>query len=126
MITGTTLNTLSQLRHEMAHAGRTAEEAALQEALLVLARRERGFLSTGQAAERLGVSIPTIRRWVERGALAGGSTGGRWIVAAESVDRLVRLRRALVALDREGNPSEAAPMSAPAAVDSEHHVSRDR
>jgi len=105
MVSLTTLTTLESLEQEMAQTGRSIEEAALREALGALARPERGFLTTGQAAERLGVSIPTIKRWIERGTLAGGPVGGRWVVAQESVDRLGRLRESLATLDQEGNPS---------------------
>lgn len=100
-----TLQTLAELEREMARAGRLREEAALREALRQLARPERGVLTTGEAAARLGVSIPTVKRWIERGVLAGGRIGGRWLVAQESVEQLVHLHEALVALDHEGNPS---------------------
>jgi excisionase family DNA binding protein len=100
-----TLQTLADLEDEMVRAGRATERQALHEALQSLGRPERGFLTTGQAAERLGVSIPTVKRWIERGALAGGPLGGRWVVATESVEQMVRLRAALAVLDREGNPS---------------------
>lgn len=99
------LTTLEELEQEMAQEGRVREKTALHEALNALVRPERGFLTTGQAAERLGVSIPTIKRWIERDNLAGGQLGGRWVVSQESVDRLVRLRETLRALDEEGNPS---------------------
>ena len=100
-----TLTTLAELEQEMARAGRAREEEALREAVRALARPERGFLTTGQAARRLGVSIPTVKRWIERGALAGGAMGGRWLVSSEGVEHLVRLRQSLVALDREVNPT---------------------
>jgi excisionase family DNA binding protein len=105
MVSLTTLTTLEELEREMAGAGREREEAALREALGLLARPERGFLTTGQAAARLGVSIPTVKRWIERGTLTGGPLGGRWVVAQEGVDRLCRLREALAGLDQEGNPN---------------------
>ncbi|HEY8746227.1 MAG TPA: helix-turn-helix domain-containing protein [Chloroflexota bacterium] len=105
MVDLATLTTLEALEQEMAQTGRAREKAALQEALGALARPERGFLTTGRAAENLGVSIPTIKRWVERGALTGGALGGRWVVSQDSVDRLVQLRESLLALDREGNPT---------------------
>src|SRR5205823_1871997 len=93
------------LEAEMAQTGRTREKAALHEALSALARPERGFLTTGQAAEKLGVSIPTIKRWIERGTLAGGAFGGRWVVSRESIDHILHLRESLRALDLEGNPT---------------------
>lgn len=105
MVAITILKTLAELEQEMGRAGRATEEEALREALRTLARRRGEFLTTGEAAERLGVSIPTVKRWIERGALAGGPMGGRWLVAPESVERMVRLRESLVELDREGNPT---------------------
>ena len=105
MVDLTTLTALEALEAEMGNAGRAREEAALREALNALARPERGFLTTGRAAERLGVSIPTVKRWIERGALAGGALGGRWVVTQESVDLVSRLRESLAALDQEGNPT---------------------
>jgi excisionase family DNA binding protein len=108
MVSVGTIRTLAELEEEMGRAGRANEQQALRETLHALARPEHDLLTTGQAAERLGVSIPTIKRWVERGALAGGSLGTRWLISAESVDRLVRLRAAVVKLDREGNPTHEA------------------
>ena len=102
MVKLATLNTLAKLEQEMARAGRTAEEEALREARRALARPERGFLTMGQAAERLGVSIPTVKQWLGRGALTGGPLAdGRWRVSTESVDHLVSLRESLLELDRE-------------------------
>jgi excisionase family DNA binding protein len=101
----TTLSVLAELEREMTSAGRVAEGEALRDARLALARPERGVLSTGQAADRLGVSIPTVKRWVERGTLSGRAVGGRWAISQESVDRLVRLRAVLDEVDAEGNPT---------------------
>lgn len=78
----TTLDTLLQLRREMAAEGRTTEEA-----------------------QRLGVSISTVKRWVERGVLRGMDMGTRWLVARESVGRIVHLRKTLIEMDAEGNPT---------------------
>jgi excisionase family DNA binding protein len=105
MVALSTLSTLASLAREMAQAGRSAEEAALREAQSALRRPERGIMTTGQAAGRLGVTIPTIKRWIERGALSGGPVGGRWVVSSESVERVRRVRETLVALDAEGNPA---------------------
>ena len=105
MVNLTTLSTLEDLEVEMGREGRSREKAALHEALNALARPERGFLTTGRAADLLGVSIPTVKRWIERGTLAGGALGRRWVVSQESVERLARLRVSLLALDQEGNPT---------------------
>jgi hypothetical protein len=81
------------------------EEAAPREAVHALARPARGFLTIDQAAESLGVSVPTVRGFVERGALAAGPGEGCEFVSAEGVEHLVRLRESLRELDREGNPT---------------------
>jgi excisionase family DNA binding protein len=106
MVGITTLKTLGELEQEMGRAGRTTEEEALREALRTLARRRGEVLTTGEAADQLGVSIPTVKRWIERGVLVGSLMGGRWLVAPDSVQRLARLKASLVELDQEGNPTE--------------------
>jgi hypothetical protein len=62
-------------------------------------------LTVVQAAEPLGISIPTVGSWLERGTLDGELVEGCWLVAGESVERILRVRRVLQELDREGNPS---------------------
>src|SRR3954467_6275038 len=102
MVAIATLTTLAAVEQEMKQAGRVQEERALREALTALAQPGRDILTTGQAAARLGVSIPTVKRGAERGALAGYRIGNRWRISAESVDHLVRLRNSLMALEEEG------------------------
>ena len=98
-------DTLSRLERDLAQQGQSEYEAAVGEAINALARSN-GLLTTGQAAERLAVSRPTIKRWIERGALAGVATGTRWLVSEADVERLVRVRRNLAELDAEGNPTD--------------------
>ncbi|HET8630263.1 MAG TPA: helix-turn-helix domain-containing protein [Thermomicrobiales bacterium] len=105
MVRFSTLDRLAALEAEMDRAGRPEEQRALREARIALARADQGFVTTGVAAARLGVSIPTVKRWVARGTLVGGALGTRWLVSNESIERVLALRRALAALDREGNPT---------------------
>ena len=105
MVSFTTLDRLTALEQEMERAGRAEDRRALHEARVALARSAQGFVTTGVAAERLGVSIPTVKRWIERGTLAGGLLGSRWLVSVESIERVLSLRRSLAALDHEGNPT---------------------
>jgi len=52
-------------------------------------------LRIGQAAEILGLSVDTLRRWAESGALrASRSEGGQRLIAASEVRRLLGKRRA--------------------------------
>lgn len=100
-----TLETLARLEQEMAAADRTVEQQALRDAMAALARPDRGYLTTGQAAEQLGVSIPTVKNWIGRGTLIGSELGGRWYVAKESVERILEIRRLSAEMDAEGNPT---------------------
>jgi excisionase family DNA binding protein len=105
MVEKAVIETLARLEHDLAEQGKAEYEAAVREAINALARSN-GLLTTGQAAERLHVSVPTIKRWIERGALAGVATGTRWLVSEADVDRLVRVERNLAELDAEGNPTD--------------------
>ncbi len=105
MVTPETLTIVRELALELSRAVRLREEKALLEALRALSRPECMSLTPDEAAQRLGVSVPTVKRWIAQGALIGDMLGERWWVSAESVARLVRLREALVALDAEGNPT---------------------
>lgn len=56
-------------------------------------RNERS-LRIGQAAEILGVSVDTLRRWAEAGTLrTARSAGGQRVIAASEVRRLLGKRR---------------------------------
>ncbi|MBI2907030.1 MAG: helix-turn-helix domain-containing protein [Chloroflexi bacterium] len=99
-----TIETLAELHQEMLAAERTAAADALSEALSALARG-RGWLTTGEAAERLGVTIPTIKDWIRRGTLKGAPMGSRWAVSEESVERILGIRKTLGDLEQEGYPT---------------------
>jgi len=61
-------------------------------------RNER-VLRIGQAAEILGVSVDTLRRWAEDGELrTSRSDGGQRLVAASEVRRLLGKRRTVAPL----------------------------
>ncbi|HVC33656.1 MAG TPA: helix-turn-helix domain-containing protein [Chloroflexota bacterium] len=101
-----TIRALADLEQEMAETQRIAEAEALHEALAALARPARGWLSTGQAAERLGVTVPTVKDWIRRGTLEGQPVGSRWRVSEASVDKVLRVREMVAEQDEEGYPSE--------------------
>ncbi|MFY0409739.1 helix-turn-helix domain-containing protein [Solicola sp. PLA-1-18] len=48
-----------------------------------------GAITVAQAATRLGVSVRTVRRWVDRGRLSALSSGdGRTLLSSEAVEDL--------------------------------------
>ncbi len=95
---------LVQLAQRLSAGGQAEEAEAVREALSELGQKL-GFITTGAAADQLGVSIPTVRRWTSRGTLDGFDTGTRLLVSQASVERLLRLREDLEAMDEEGNPT---------------------
>lgn len=100
-----TIEKLAELEQEMVAAQREPAAEAIRKALAALARPNRGWLTTGQAAEKLGVSIPTVKDWIKRGTLKGTPVGSRWIASEESVERILGIRKALGDLEEEGFPS---------------------
>jgi excisionase family DNA binding protein len=100
-----TIDTVSRLGRELAEGGRTEEAAALEELLAAVARPGRGLLTTGQAAERLGVAVQTVKNWIERGTLRGINTGTRWLVSEESVETVEGVRRTFAQAEDEGYPT---------------------
>src|SRR5438105_776741 len=61
-----TIQVLADLEREMADAQRTAAASAIRDAITILVSPARGWISTGQAAERLGVTVPTVKEWIRR------------------------------------------------------------
>ncbi len=47
-------------------------------------------LSPGQAAARIGTSTRTVQRWITAGRLPAKRIGGRWRVASDALDALIR------------------------------------
>jgi molybdopterin-binding protein len=55
---------------------------------------ENGHVRIGEAAEMLGVSVETVRRWQNGGRLGGSrTTGGQRLVSLADVQRLLSERR---------------------------------
>jgi excisionase family DNA binding protein len=67
-----------------------------------------GVLTTGEAAARLGIkSITTVKRWAMDGVLDGYRRGGRMMVSAASVERLLASPTVAAEKAREAGRDEA-------------------
>ena len=97
---------LQDLEREMESEGREAKARALREALAALVRPARGWITTGQAAEQLGITIPTVKAWIFRGALVGRQVGDRWWVSRESVEDVLGFGSKVAQLEQEDLPTE--------------------
>jgi excisionase family DNA binding protein len=77
---------VSRLHAEHAEREAGAIERLMQQALApdstpALA----GYMTTGEAAGLIGVSLQTVKNWVQRGRLVGSRVGGRTLVTRRSV-----------------------------------------
>ncbi len=82
-----TIDTIRRLERELEESRRSADAAALREVLAAVARPGQGWLTTGQAAKRVRISIPTVRDWIRRGTLYGADQETRWLVSESSVEK---------------------------------------
>ena len=74
------------------------------------------FLTTGEVAQRVGVSRQTVVNWVKKGILPGVRLGGRTLVAPAALRRFAKLEGILDDLDAErrpATPTEAAKQVQP-------------
>jgi len=75
------------MKHDMTKISKTLADAQAELATL------KSKLTTHEAAERLGVSWPTIRRWIDRGYLAVERHGNYQLVALADLIRCKAQRR---------------------------------
>jgi excisionase family DNA binding protein len=85
--TETIRKVVSRLRAEHAEQEAAAVERLMRQALgqpdssTALA----GYMTTGEAAGLIGVSLQTVKNWVRKGRLVGSRVGGRTLVTRTSV-----------------------------------------
>lgn len=73
------------------------------------------MLTTGQVAQRVGVSRQTVVNWVKKGLLPGVRVGGRTLIPPTALAQFAQLEGILDALDIErkpATPAEAAEVTA--------------
>lgn len=89
-------------------------ERILNQALALSGRPQvaaREYLTTGQTARILGVSLQTIKNWVAAGELSGRRVGGRLMIRREDVSAYLDRLAA-----RRSHPLPPSPSEAEAAV----------
>lgn len=74
----------------------------------VLARE---YLTTGQAARRIGVSLQTIKNWIAAGKLPAKKVGGRYYVPRDAVQAYLDRLRAKRPEGRAQAPRDLDPVS---------------
>jgi excisionase family DNA binding protein len=76
-----------RLRAEHADREAAAIERLVQQALVVSEAEPAlaGYMTTGDAARVIGVSLQTVKNWVRQGRLVGSRVGGRMLVTRASV-----------------------------------------
>jgi excisionase family DNA binding protein len=51
------------------------------------------LLGLGEAAHMLGVSIHTVRMWIQKGDIASNKLGGRRLISTREIERLIEESR---------------------------------
>lgn len=105
------------LARNLRREGRRADAQtvdALVQAIAADSDHENGeslpYLTTGEVAQRIGVSRQTVVNWVKKGILPGVRLGGRTLVAPAALRRFAKLEGILNDLDVERPP--ATPLEA--------------
>ena len=65
------------------------------------------YATTGEIAQRLGVSRQTVVNWIKRGFLPGVKLGGRLVVPTTELARVEEVARLLDSADAERPPATA-------------------
>ena len=104
-----------RLRAERSEREAAAVERLLQQAAGASGRTAAlaGYMTTGEAAGLIGVSLQTIKNWVRQGRLVGTRVGGRTLVSRASVQVF------LDSLGSVADPAERDDMAAAEAADRE-------
>jgi len=99
------------LARNLRQEGRRADAQTVEGLLQVIAAESGGeegepvlFLTTGEVAERVGVSRQTVVNWVKKGILPGARLGGRTLIAPAALRRFAKIEGILNDLDAEHPP----------------------
>lgn len=122
MMSATEITILSRgraLAQSLRQEGRVEDAQLVDELALVVERHAQPtqYATTGQVAQRLGVSRQTVVNWIRRGLMPGIQLGGRLVVPVAELGRVEELARLLDSVDAERPP--ATPEEVDAILSSE-------
>lgn len=83
------------------------------------------YLTTGQVAQRLGVSRQTIVNWTRKEMLPGIRLGGRTMIPASALDRFANIEKLLDELDAEREPGTSDEVATLVSRGREHWTWKD-
>ncbi len=107
------------LAQSLRQEGRTEDARLVDELAQVVERQTQSaqYATTGQVAQRLGVSRQTVVNWIRRGLMPGVKLGGRLVVPIAELGRIEEITQLLDMVDAERPP--ATPEEVDAVLSSE-------
>jgi excisionase family DNA binding protein len=105
------------LARDLRREGRRADAQTVDDLVQAIAADSGGdggetapFLTTGEVAQRVGVSRQTVVNWVKKGILPGVRLGGRTLVAPAALRRFAQIEGILDDLDAERQPASSTEL----------------
>ena len=99
-----------RLAQDLRQEGR-GEDADVVDALVQSAEKQAAhsqYATTGEVAQRLGVSRQTVVNWIKRGFVPGIRLGARLVVPLAELERVREIAQLLALVDAERLPATAA------------------
>jgi len=117
----TVLSRGKALAQSLRQEGRVEDAQLVDELAQVVERQTQPtqYATTGQVAQRLGVSRQTVVNWIRRGLMPGIQLGGRLVVPVAELGRIDEIARLLDVVDIERPP--ATPEEVDAALRNERN-----
>ena len=103
----TVLSRGKALAQSLRQEGRVEDARLVDELVQVVERHTQPtqYATTGQVAQRLGVTRQTVVNWIRRGLMPGIQLGGRLVVPVAELERIDEIARMLDVVDAERAPA---------------------
>lgn len=103
----TVLSRGKALAQSLRQEGRVEDARLVDELAQVVERHTQPtqYATTGQVAQRLGVTRQTVVNWIRRGLMPGIQLGGRLVVPVAELERIDEIARMLDVVDAERAPA---------------------